>query len=369
MKKKTSHSTMVEKAEDLVAQLLEALDSKHITILERCKRISIINAQQGIPFKDDPNYHADEILAKYETERSEIRLKLEADSQNILGGIDLSHIVKQINETEERQNIISRERNNKANERDDINITRDVKTFKLIRIILCLFLFAESTYLALVFSNIFYDNNILVWIGSFVISFGLLYVTTISTLYFRDKPFDEIPWINKIGAPLFLLAVITALGLVRYTSVSVIDGNTTVMKGYIDHPSIFIILTALPIIASCLCVWKFYLGDEDMKKDSESEKLDGEILELEFKIQTCKEDIKQLVLQRNDIAQARIKAQHAESIFIERIDAQVKESMALYKLHNLQHRTDRVYPLAFTLPLPKLDKIETTFTNTENYVS
>ena len=128
----------------------------------------------------------------------------------------------------------------------------------------------------------------MVALGAMAISFFLVQMTKVFTLYVQNQHWSDIPLGIRIGAPVLIIGMIVAMGFIRYSSVLVSSSETIVVYKYMRHPILFCVLTIIPLAGVAAIVWKYYPTDSQLKQLRTYEQLKANCLELEQKIQTCK---------------------------------------------------------------------------------
>ncbi len=368
--KKSTTSTLEQQVDSITSDLIKTSDEKHTKYFDHVRKMAYTYAQSRLPRLDDNLIgYVEEIIAFYERERTSVLLALASSIQNMLTKIGISEPIKQIAEKEREINNHVRVLNNKKEDKNHIKVQRDIWLHKVYNVILWIITFLECFFFAFVFSGIFNDTNIMVILGAFVLSFSLIQAVKIFTLYVRDKKEKLSLWI-KIVAPVAIISTIISLGLIRYASVSVSSDETIIIYRYLNNPIVFSILSAIPLIATALIVYKYHLSEDEIKQLRQREQLDNECKEQEKHISNCRSELKDLTAHRNDVANAGVKREHAERILALRYDAYLKESISLFKIENTKHRDDSVFPICFTQPSPTLAPIHhNQFNNQENQLS
>lgn len=357
--KQKPQQTLEAQVDSTVKHLIETSDQKHHQYQDRVRSIAYTLGQSKLPApgETDIRPHIEEITGYYEKERTNVLVALASGIQSILTKIGLSELLKQIAEKKDQAELASRQLNNTRYELNKIKIDRDVRADRFWRWVLWVITLLEATWLALVFSQAFQDNNLLVLVGAIAISVLLIQSVKIITLYFRDKPYKEIPLWIKIGAPIMIVCIVTSLGLLRFTSIQVTSEETIKTITYLNSPIVFIFLTSIPLVGTALIVYRYFLSEDELKRLREVNRLKDECGKEEQKLAGLNEEVKQLTTQRNDIAQARIKCRHAEDVLIKRFDGYLREAVGLFKTENLKHRPDAAYPACFSNPAPKLSEV------------
>lgn len=351
---KKSQQTQEIQLDETVKQLIETSDRNHAGYLDHVRKIAYTLAQARLPKpKDKLSPYVEEIIGHYQTERTNVILKLASSIQNMRTKVNISEPMKLIDEKRCQLDNHTRVLNNKLHDKNSIKINRDVFHHKLYNAVLWGITILECFWLALVFSGAFNDSNLLVVLGAFVISFGIIQGVKIATLKIRDAKVKIPFWVKLFTASIFF-AVVVSLGLVRFSSVIVTSNETITGYQYLNNPIIFIVLTMIPLITTSLIVAKYFLSDEEVKLLREQEKLEEECKKQKEVITLCKQEIQDLTNTRNDIVNTGVKAEHAEKVLIERFDAYLLSAIGIFKLENLKHRDDGVHPNCFNEPSPIL---------------
>lgn len=368
--KKNTQANLESQLDETVKHLIESSDKNHTSYLDHIRKTAHTLAYARLPKLNDSIYgYIEEFIGYYEKERTNVLVSLNANIQSMRTKIGMSEPMKQIAEKEKEIENHKRVLNNKNDDRNSFKMMRDVWLHKFYNIILWIITFLECCWLALVFSGAFNDSNILVVIGAFVLSFFLIQGTKITTLYFRDKKEKASLWV-KILVPTLIGLVVVSLGLVRFSSVVVTSDETITTYKYMSNPLIFIVLTMIPILGTALIVWKYILSDEELKQLRDCERLDKECKAEKERLDICKNELNILTAHRNDIANTGVKGKHAEQVLIKRFDGYMKEALGIFKLENIKHRDDSVYPICFTQSSPTLSSVEiNSFDNQENQLS
>lgn len=363
-------ATKEQQVELVVADLIKSADQNHASYLEDVKEISSTYARANLPRENDKKIEVftEQLVGHYEKERSNMLITLASNIRSLASKEALAGLAGQIKEQQDKTDAYTKTLNNKKHDSERIEIKRDLQMYNFYQVVLYLFIMLEASWIGLTLSTAFNDSNVMVLIGAFVISFFLIQSVKIFTLYLRDKPFSQIPIWVKIGIPVYIIGVVVSLGLIRYTSVVISSSDTLTTYQYVNHPLIFIFITMIPLVGTALIVWRYFFSDDEQQKQRELEQLNKECNELQQSIQVSNQETERLKAEYKDRVQTSNKSKHAQEILIQRFDAYLKEAVALFKMENIKHRQDSIYPNCFNQPSPTLPAVTSveTIINQEN---
>lgn len=354
-------ATKEQQVELVVAELIESADQNHTSYLEDVKEIARTYAHACLPKESDKKIepYIEQLTGYYEKLRTDVLVRLTSGVRSLASKEALAGLAGQIKEHQDKADAHTKTLNNKKHDSERIEIKRDLQMYNFYQVVLYLFIMLESAWIGLTLSTAFNDSNVMVLIGAFVISFFLIQSVKIFTLYLRDKPFSQIPIWIKIGVPVYIVGVVVSLGLIRYTSVVISSSDTLTTYTYVNHPLIFIFITMIPLVGTALIVWRYFFSDDEQQKQRELEQLTKECNELQQSIQVSNQETERLKVEYKDRVQTSNKSKHAQEILVQRFDAYLKEAVALFKMENVKHRQDSIYPNCFNQPSPTLPAVTT----------
>lgn len=334
--------TLDEQAESMVKELRTKCDQAHEQYLENnVRRSARACAQSGVPRLDDEKLdpYVQDIVGHYSTERTNVQIEMAGKIQALLGSISIDAHKRGIEEKNDSINSVQRKIDTGRDALEDYHINRSVSSYHFYQVFLWVLMIMESAWLSLVFSGLG-DNNLMVLIGAAVVSITLITSVKLLTLYVRDRPWDEISYFTRFAIALYVIAVVVAIGLLRYVSITTNNEGYLVKIQYLNHPIIFMIITAIPLVATFLIVHKYFLSDEERLKVKHANRVKREchVAEQEKAKHLAERD--RLIQKREDTAHMRIKLNHYEQALMERFDGYLIKAIGTFKLENLKHRSD-----------------------------
>jgi len=339
------------------SNVLQNADLMHAQFLPQARKFGQMygNNEPSLPPLDADSYlgFIDHITSFYIKGRTDMLMSLQSDKNvNDQESHDL--------EIKEKEDLLKKSKSdlmNKASDMEDIKFDRSVEKHKFYSYVLGVIMLLETSWMSMTFSAALNDSNIMVWVGAFILSFGLIMSIKVFTKQLRDKPWKEIPIMVKVLIPMYVFSVVIAFGLLRFSSVIVSSDNTISTYSYLDNPFIYIVMTLVPIVATACVVYTYYLSDEDSKNLERKNQLQKECNALQDKINTLQKDIKELKALKKDNEVSTLDNEALETLLIQKFDAYYGEAIGVFKYENIKWRQDGC-PKSFNNPTPTLPKIK-----------
>ncbi|MBX7226979.1 MAG: hypothetical protein K1X55_13180 [Chitinophagales bacterium] len=318
---------------------INGIDSECKNFIEtNVKRLAKSLGQDNLPPSNTLQPYTNEIDAFFDTKITTANIFL----QGLTEHHDEQATDDTITEKKEIIESLKKHLRNTEEEVHDITIERDVHAHRTYTILLYVFGIFESIWVSNVLTFLG-DSTLIVLIGGLIVAFSLVMYFKYITLHVRDS--KHLPWYQKVVIPIFSLAVLVSIGLLRYIQIQISASETEVPNiPYANNPFVFGVLSALPAIATILITHRFILSSDEKKKKRQHDTLSQEIADIQSRIAQLTQEVHHLLSQKKTAQTTGTQLANYTPQIHAHIESYRKQALSIFVTENMRYRTSRATP-------------------------
>ncbi len=330
--------TTSQEVQNQINLIKDEIDKEHKAYEKEVIHHATNMAHQNQPGNDDALEPFIGVIRGYYTRLgNSITLRLSGNTQMLLGSLDHTTAIQEIERLTAERDIFITEQNYAKSDllkTEDVEIPKEHIMFsKFIWVLLIADILAMTTSF-LVLQESFLSSLIL---GTM---FGVCFFISIkaTVLGFRDKEV-KLGWLRYV-ITVFLFSVAIIIGLMRGLNG---DGETSSILTTI----VFIAVNLMICFTNAIIIYIFYPSRIQLKQIEQRTKIQENIKSLKANIEVINGRIQELKLKNNSNSKYRLEVRNGHILLCERVESMFNESIAIFIQTNLRYRTDKQYPNCF----------------------
>jgi len=347
-------------------KLIEKINS-YVTKMHKNILITIVlfearsYANKNLPRDDDESLgpYLDTIRGAYQNLKKEVSVSLQGGVQKTLGAVNVSTSNQKIDKKSKEIEILNVKENHLLTDRGRIHVGHDQLLYGKARFIVGVLSLGDVIWNITAFLKI---GDILLLAVAAAIIIGIAQVSAVKTFTLITKEIEDrikrnrnIIYMTSASSGFSLL-----LGLLRYWFM-----HGANIPFIFINPFTFAAINLLFMIATAFVVYYYYPTREELKKINNLKKIDIELEKVKKEQTFLKTELRELLEEREFLAELRLKIQHAEETLHGRTDNLYEEAVGAFKLENTVKRSDGLFPKVFKIqhdPLGRFDADNLLFT-------